>query len=113
MNTLTDWLTTVRTRHATIHIQPDGTPTTRPFTPPDRDHLARHAHALRTAAAGTHPAWWSTVTGKTDPTELHIDDIPTAPYPPSADGLAFACTRCGHPAATLDATLLAWCETCQ
>lgn len=106
---LETWLRNLRARHATITIRPDGTPTTRPFAPTDRDHLTRYRHALRVAANGTHTAWWDHITGRA-PMPTGIDSIPSVHHPTSTDGLAFACATCGQPADTLDRNLLAWCH---
>jgi hypothetical protein len=106
--TIAAWLAAVKARGATITVA-NGHPTTRPFLPTDRQPLERHAHALRTAAAGTHPAWWTHV-ARAGPLPTELDDIPTVAYADSGDGVAFACVQCGRLAETLDQQLLAWCN---
>jgi hypothetical protein len=63
----------------------------------------RYHHALLTAAARTHPAWWDYVSGRSTDLPATIDDIPN-------NGLAWACACCGAPTHQLGGDLLAWCE---
>ena len=63
--------------------------------------LKRHQHALLTALAGTHPAWWAYAAGISD-TPPSVEQIPSVADPVSADGLAFACAWCGSSATTID-----------
>lgn len=112
---LRTWLWKVRSRGYRITVN-DGVPTVsaRPpmrgckVTDVDRSNLARYHHALLLAAAGSHPTWWSWVTGnnRQRPT---IHQIPTVTDPTTEDGLAFACTTCGAPTSHIDDQALAWC----
>ena len=101
---LADWLTDLRTRGATITINPRGNPRVTGGTPLDQMLATHYTHALTIAAAGTHPHWWDYLLGRTA-TPPDLDDIPTAPTDPDA----FACICCGAPADRIDQYAAATC----
>ena len=97
---LSTWLSTLRDRGITatvdnqlVHLDGPG------VTGRDIDWLTRHHDALLTAAAGTHPDWWTGVTaGEHQPgTDLPdigcaVLDCPRDTRHYSPDGIPF----CGH-----------------
>jgi hypothetical protein len=109
VNNLTDWITDLNRRHCTINIRDHVAHVEGPAANWNDHHQAgRYAHALQTAANGTHPEWWNHIIGR--PTrQLHLNDIPTATNDPDA----FACTRCGQPAPHLNHDLTPWCTPCR
>ena len=103
------WLAGLKARGVGIAIEAGGLVMTgERWTVMDRKRAEAWEHALRLAAAGTHPAWWAAVTGRSS-TPPTLEELPTVDDPTSADGLAFPCARCGAPADLLDGELLGWC----
>lgn len=106
---LATWLADLRQRGVTITLE-HGEPSMEQPTPHDARMLARHTHALRLAAAGTHPVWWAWVSGRSEATPS-VDDLPLVAPHDATYNLAHACACCGNAATVFDEHGLAWCVT--
>jgi hypothetical protein len=103
MTPLRPWLARIRTAGCKLTVVDGGIGIEGDYTATDLTMATRYRHALLTAAARTHPAWWDHVSGRSTELPAGIDDIPS-------NGDAWACACCGAPAHQLGGDLLAWCE---